>query len=429
MARPIAPNTMMTRKAAKIQAASNAIALLIPGPAGGARQDWSPAARSTAREYLTSRGSCSPDGNCPASESAESSRARAAATSTWEPSSAWRTRIETRSSATERNPLLTAARTSLWPSAGPPSTSRIRTRLSSARMPTTGGCPVRMPRSPSRVLAITILAIPDQISPSGATRATRTVTSPARLLPHARRSLPLQLRGLALGVLDPAAHEERLLGEAVVLALGQPLERGHRVRQGDEHARLAGELLGDEHRVREEPLDPAGPLDRDLVLLGQLVDAQDGDDVLEFLVALQDPLHLAGNVVVLLPDVLGVQDAGGGVERVDRREDALLGDRPGQHRGRVQVGERGVRGRVGDVVGRHVDGLHRGDRVTPGGGDPLLELAHLVGERGLVPHRRGHPAEQGGHLRTGLGEPEDVVDEQQHVLALHITEVLRHGQR
>src|SRR6266567_1376660 len=350
VARPIAQSTTMARKAAKIQAASSAIALLIPGPAAGARQDWSPAARSTALEYCTSRGSASPGGSCPASDSAASSRALAAETSTWEPSSAWRTSIEIRSSATDRKPLLTAALTSPRSSPAPSSTSRIRTRLASARIPTTGGCPVRMPRSPSRVLAITIRAVPDHISPSGATRATRTLTSPARPSLRALRSLLLQLRGLALHVFDPAAHEERLLGDVVVLALADRLERGHRVGQRHELTRLAGELLGHEHRVREEPLDPPGPLDRDLVLFRQLVDAEDGDDVLQFLVSLQDPLHLAGHLVVLVPDVLGVQDARGGVERVDRREDALLGHLdeqvvaltgaladPGEHRDATEV--------------------------------------------------------------------------------------------
>ena len=67
--------------------------------------------------------------------------------------------------------------------------------------------------------------------------------------------------------------------------------------------------------------------------------------------------------------------------------------------------------------------------MTAGRGDPLLELAHLVGQRRLVAHRGRHPAEQRGHLGAGLGEPEDVVDEQQHVLLLHVAEVLRHRQR
>ncbi len=118
-----------------------------------------------------------------------------------------------------------------------------------------------------------------------------------------------------------------------------------------------------------------------------------------------------------------------GVQRVHRGEDALLRDGAGQHRRGVQVGERGVRRRVGDVVGWHVDRLHRGDRVAAGRGDPLLQLTHLVGQRRLVADRRRHPAEQRGHLRAGLREPEDVVDEQQHVLLLHVAEVLGHGQR
>ena len=54
---------------------------------------------------------------------------------------------------------------------------------------------------------------------------------------------------------------------------------------------------------------------------------------------------------------------------------------------------------------------------------------HFVGQRGLIPHGRGHPAEQCGHLGSGLGEPEDVVDEQQHVLALLVAEELGHRQR
>src|SRR5215469_14738942 len=167
-----------------------------------------------------------------------------------------------------------------------------------------------MPRSPSRVLAITIWARPDQISPSGATSSTRSVTA----LPHSpvvprpgrgpalsvHRSLALQLLSLPLHVLDPAGHEERLLRDGIVLARGDCLERGDGLAERDEHPRLAGELLGDEHGVRQEPLDAPRPLDGDLVLFGQLIDAEDGDDVLQLLVPLQDPLHLAGHVVMLL---------------------------------------------------------------------------------------------------------------------------------
>src|SRR5213082_1131962 len=104
--------------------------------------------------------------------------------------------------------------------------------------------------SPSRVvLAITMRARPDQTSPSGTTSETLSVTAGIRSGRGAPCwSLALQFGRLALDVLDAAAHEERLLGNVVVLALDQRLERGDRLGQRHEHAGLAGELLGHEHR-------------------------------------------------------------------------------------------------------------------------------------------------------------------------------------
>ena len=66
--------------------------------------------------------------------------------------------------------------------------------------------------------------------------------------------------------------------------------------------------------------------------------------------------------------------------------------------------------------------------MAAGGGDALLELAHFIGQVGLVAHGRGHAAQQRGDLGAGLGEAEDVVDEQQHVLVLDVAEVLGHRQ-
>ena len=57
-----------------------------------------------------------------------------------------------------------------------------------------------------------------------------------------------------------------------------------------------------------------------------------------------------------------------------------------------------------------------------------MQDTHLISQGGLVTHSGRHTSEQGGHLGTCLGETEDVVDEQQHVLVLNIAEVLRHGQ-
>ncbi len=61
------------------------------------------------------------------------------------------------------------------------------------------------------------------------------------------------------------------------------------------------------------------------------------------------------------------------------------------------------------------------------GGDTLLQRAHVGRERWLITHRRRNTAEQRRHFRTCLGEAEDVVDKEQHVLA-PIAEVLGDGQ-
>ena len=105
-----------------------------------------------------------------------------------------------------------------------------------------------------------------------------------------------------------------------------------------------------------------------------------------------------------------------------------LDDRARQVGRRVEVRERRRRRRVGVVVGGHVDRLHRGDRALLGRGDALLQLAHLGQQRRLVADRRRHAAEQRRHFRAGLGEAEDVVDEEQHVLVLGVAEVLGDGQ-
>ena len=189
----------------------------------------------------------------------------------------------------------------------------------------------------------------------------------------------------------------------------------------------AGELLGDEVRLREEPLHLAGARDDELVLVGELVHAEDRDDVLQVLVALQHLLHRRRDAVVLVGDDPGLERAGGRVERVDGRVDPLLDDRAREHGRGVEVGERVRRRRVGEVVGRDVDRLHRGDRAGAGRGDPLLQLAHLGRERRLVADGARHPAEQRRHLGARLDEAEDVVDEEQRVLAL-VAEVLRHRQ-
>ena len=89
--------------------------------------------------------------------------------------------------------------------------------------------------------------------------------------------------------------------------------------------------------------------------------------------------------------------------------------------------ERGGGRRVGQVVGRHVDRLHRRDRALLRRGDALLQGAHVGRERRLIADGRGDAAQKRRHLGARLREAEDVVDEEQHVLAL-VAEVLGHRQ-
>src|SRR5690606_14699601 len=112
------------------------------------------------------------------------------------------------------------------------------------------------------------------------------------------------------------------------------------------------------------------------------------------LVALQRLLDAAGGLVVLLPDDGRGQHAARRVERVHGRVDASLGDRAAQRGGRVEVGERGRRGRVGQVVRGDVDGLHRGNRALGGRGDAFLQRAHVGRQGRLIAHRRRNSAEQ-----------------------------------
>ncbi len=63
-----------------------------------------------------------------------------------------------------------------------------------------------------------------------------------------------------------------------------------------------------------------------------------------------------------------------------------------------------------------------------GRGDALLQLAHLGRQRRLVTDRARDAAEQGGDLAAGLREAEDVVDEEEHVLAFIVAEILGNRQ-
>src|SRR5260370_40592982 len=119
---------------------------------------------------------------------------------------------------------------------------------------------------------------------------------------------------------------------------------------------------------------------------------------------------------------------GGRGQRIHRWIDAQFGDRALQNYGRIQVGERRGRCRISQVVRRHVHGLERSDGAFLGGGNAFLEGAHLAGQGRLVAHGAGRAAKQSRNFRASLREPENVVDEEQHVLILFVAEIFGNGE-
>src|SRR6478735_3776028 len=147
------------------------------------------------------------------------------------------------------------------------------------------------PISPMIVFATTSVASPDQISDSAETRLTFSGMSLVFLL---------DLSPALFDIADAADVEEGLLGDMVEVALDDRVERLDRLLDRDSGALDAGELLRHVGVLREELLDAACTRHDDLVLFGELIDAEDGDDVLELLVLLQDLLDPDGRVVVVV---------------------------------------------------------------------------------------------------------------------------------
>ena len=121
-----------------------------------------------------------------------------------------------------------------------------------------------------------------------------------------------------------------------------------------------------------------------------------------------------------------VESVGRGRQRVDSRIQAELSDGTRKNGRCIQVGERRCRSRVGQVVCGDVNSLDGGDGTGLGRGNALLEVAHLGCQRGLVTNGRRHTAQKCGNLGTCLREAEDVIDEEQNVLAT-VAEVLCGG--
>src|SRR5580658_8343741 len=119
-----------------------------------------------------------------------------------------------------------------------------------------------------------------------------------------------------LRFLDRPDVEEGALGQIVVITLHDALEAADRVFEIDEGTGRAGEDFGHVEGLGHELLDPAGPRDGQLVLFGQLVHAQDGDDVLQGFILLEHALDFAGDRIMLLADDSRIHHPRGRGERI-----------------------------------------------------------------------------------------------------------------
>lgn len=160
----------------------------------------------------------------------------------------------------------------------------------------------------------------------------------------------------------------------------------------------------------------------------KLVHSENGNNVLEGLVRLEDLLGAGCDVVVALTDDTGVKHTRLGVEGVDSGVDTELGNGTRKDSGGVQVSEGGGGCGVSQVICGDVDGLDGGNGTLLGGGNTLLHTTHVGGKSGLVTDSGGDTTEKGRHLGTGLGETENVVNEEKHILSLLVTEVLGDGE-
>src|SRR5690606_1648743 len=233
-------------------------------------------------------------------------------------------------------------------------------------------------------------------------------------------------------VFDGSFQVESSFGIFIHFAVHNHVETTYGVFDVYHHAGNPGKLLCYVEWLGKEALHAACTLNDQFVFLGKFIHTQNGDDILKFLVTLQDFLYTLSAIVVVVPDYFRSQDPRSGVKRVNRRINTQLGDLTVQYRGRVQVGKGCCRSRVGQVVGRYVNRLYRGNGPPLGGGDPLLHLTHCGSQGRLVTYRRGHPSQQGRYLGTRLGKAENIIDKEQDVTTaaffVSVAEILRYSQ-
>src|SRR5882762_1668471 len=150
--------------------------------------------------------------------------------------------------------------------------------------------------------------------------------TPAYPSPPSPFTPSLQRLRLLERFLYAANHVERLLGQAVALAVYDHPETLDGLLERNELSRRACEHFRDVERLRQEALYLARTRYRQLVLGGKFIHAQNRDDVAQLLVALQRRLYRTRGVVVVLADNVRVDLTRSRIQRVHCRINAERGD-------------------------------------------------------------------------------------------------------
>ena len=129
---------------------------------------------------------------------------------------------------------------------------------------------------------------------------------------------------------------------------------------------------------------------------------------------------------MLFSDNQRIQDTRAGFQWINGRINTQRCDITIQHGFRVQMRKGSSRSRVCQIIRRHIDRLYRCDGTILCRCDTLLQLSHFCRKGRLISNGTRHTSQQGAYFTTCLGKTEDIVDEQQHVLMVMITEVFRH---
>ncbi len=95
-------------------------------------------------------------------------------------------------------------------------------------------------------------------------------------------------------------HVKSGLVYRIMLALNDCFKTFDRLLARDVGTLLSGKDLSDEKRLREKLLNLARAVHERLVLFRKFLNPEDGDDVLEILVPLEDAFYLIRDPVVLL---------------------------------------------------------------------------------------------------------------------------------